>query len=79
MALCSREARDTVEALVKRIEKIETAVEPRFQEHFVAAMAFPHASDPYTNLRRHIRLPEPGSGRAQAPEKEHRRRRRRRR
>ncbi|WP_038036943.1 ASKHA domain-containing protein [Thermopetrobacter sp. TC1] len=78
MALCSREARDTVEALVKRIEKIETAVEPRFQEHFVAAMAFPHASDPYPNLRRHIRLPEPGSSRAQIPEKEHRRRRRQR-
>ena len=27
---------------MRRVEKIETAVEPRFQEHFVEAMAFPH-------------------------------------
>ena len=29
---------------MRTVEKIETAVEPRFQEHFVDAMAFPHAT-----------------------------------
>ena len=31
---------------MRRVEKIETAVEPRFQEHFVGAMAIPHDTDP---------------------------------
>ena len=34
------------------MEKIETAVEPRFQEHFVGAMGIPHATDPYPRLGR---------------------------
>jgi uncharacterized 2Fe-2S/4Fe-4S cluster protein (DUF4445 family) len=33
--------RGEIEALVRRIEKIETAIEPRFQQHFVEAMAIP--------------------------------------
>ena len=37
--------------------KIETAIEPRFQAHFVAALAFPHATDPYANLSQVV-LPE---------------------
>jgi uncharacterized 2Fe-2S/4Fe-4S cluster protein (DUF4445 family) len=37
-------------ATVRRIEKIETAVEPRFQEHFVNANAIPHAVDPFPEL-----------------------------
>jgi uncharacterized 2Fe-2S/4Fe-4S cluster protein (DUF4445 family) len=47
IALLNKKARVEIESLVKRIEKIETAVEPRFQEHFVNAMAFP--SDPLTH------------------------------
>ena len=50
MALCDRGARTRVEALVRRIRKVETAVAPRFQEHFVAANAIPHASDPFPHL-----------------------------
>ena len=46
-------------SVVRRIEKIETAIEPRFQEHFVGAMAIPHKSAPYPNLRRPCRLPAP--------------------
>ena len=42
IALLSGAARTEIEAVVRRVEKIETAVEPRFQEHFVAALAFPH-------------------------------------
>jgi hypothetical protein len=30
--------------------KVETAIEPRFQEHFVAANAIPHATDPFPHL-----------------------------
>ena len=38
---------------MRRVEKIETAVEPRFQEHFVDAMAIPHDADPYPRLAAH--------------------------
>jgi uncharacterized 2Fe-2S/4Fe-4S cluster protein (DUF4445 family) len=43
-------AREEIEKTVRRIEKIETAVEPRFQEHFVNANAIPHAVDPFPEL-----------------------------
>ncbi|HLB81326.1 MAG TPA: ASKHA domain-containing protein, partial [Dongiaceae bacterium] len=42
IALLNLKARDEIAAVVKRVEKVETAVEPRFQEHFVEAMAIPH-------------------------------------
>ncbi len=50
IALCSVAARREAEALVRRIHKVETAIEPRFQEHFVAANAIPHATDPFPHL-----------------------------
>ena len=50
IALLSGEARREIERVVRTVEKIETAVEPRFQEHFVDAMAFPHAPRPLANL-----------------------------
>ncbi|MGD9918465.1 MAG: ASKHA domain-containing protein [Paenirhodobacter sp.] len=58
MALCSRAARRQIEAQVHRITKVETAIEPRFQEHFVAANAIPHATDPFAQLRAIAPLPE---------------------
>ena len=70
MALLSQEARDTVEDLVHNVEKIETATEPRFQEHFVAAIAIPHESAPYPHLGKAIDLPSPP-----APDPKRRRRR----
>jgi len=57
IALCSRAARRLIETTVRRIEKVETAVEPRFQEHFVAANALPHASDPFPELAGIVTLP----------------------
>jgi len=57
IALLNRSARTEIEELVRRVEKIETAVEPRFQEHFVNAMAIPHDVDPYPRLSRTVRLP----------------------
>ncbi len=65
MALLSQHDRDEIERTVRSVEKIETAIEPRFQEHFVAAMAIPHESDSYRHLREVVRLPEsrsPSSG-----------------
>ena len=59
MALLSGESRREIEAVARTIEKIETAVEPRFQEHFVAAMAIPHKTDRYPQLQTMLDLPEP--------------------
>ncbi len=58
MALCNRAARLHIEGLVRRIEKIETAVAPRFQEHFVAANAIPHATAPFPHLLDAVSLPD---------------------
>jgi uncharacterized 2Fe-2S/4Fe-4S cluster protein (DUF4445 family) len=57
IALLSGAARREIESVVRRVEKIETAVEPRFQEHFVEAMAIPHRTAPTPNLERVVTLP----------------------
>ncbi len=57
IALLNKSARDEIEAVVRRIEKIETAVEPKFQQHFVEAMAIPHKTAPFTELRKVVTLP----------------------
>jgi uncharacterized 2Fe-2S/4Fe-4S cluster protein (DUF4445 family) len=67
IALLDSKARTEIEQLVRRVEKIETAIEPRFQQHFVEAMAIPHKTAPYTRLREAVQLPspiaaEPGDG-----------------
>ncbi|MDW3219399.1 MAG: ASKHA domain-containing protein [Acidimicrobiales bacterium] len=56
--LVSAEQRAEVAAAVRSIEKIETATEPRFQELFVAAMAFPHDTAPSPHLAKVVELPE---------------------
>ena len=58
MALLNRGHRAEVQALVRRIEKVETAVEPGFQEEFVAAMALPNKRDAFPRLAERVRLPE---------------------
>ena len=50
IALLNRQSRDLIETLVKNIEKIETALEPKFQDYFVDAMAFPNKADAFPNL-----------------------------
>ena len=57
IALLNRRLRRELERQVRRIEKVETAVEARFQEHFVDAMAIPHRSAPYAKLRAAVALP----------------------
>ncbi len=58
MALLNEQARRAIESVVRDIEKIETAIEPSFQDHFVKAMAIPHKSDPYAKLASAVVLPE---------------------
>lgn len=50
MALLSATARREIEEVADQIEKIETATEHRFQEHFVAAMGIPHTTAPFPHL-----------------------------
>lgn len=77
IALLNQKARDEISAVVRRVEKVETAVEPRFQEHFVDAMSIPHKTAPYTNLRAAVALPAPKTSASAGPESAGRRRRRR--
>jgi uncharacterized 2Fe-2S/4Fe-4S cluster protein (DUF4445 family) len=56
--LLDQRARGEIEQLVRRVEKMETAVEPRFQEFFVEAMAIPHLTAPYPRLRAAVTLPQ---------------------
>ena len=58
MALLNRGHRREIEETVHRIEKIETALEPKFQEHFVYAMALPNKVDAFPNLAKVVTLPE---------------------
>ncbi len=57
IALLNHAARQEICTIVKDIEKIETATEEKFQAYFVDAMAFPHKTDPFTNLRATIDIP----------------------
>jgi len=59
IALCNIAARAEIEWVVHEITKVETAIEPRFQEHFVAANAIPHKTDTFPELSKIITLPAP--------------------
>ncbi len=59
IALLNNKARREIEKVVQWIDKIETAVEPKFQQHFVEAMAIPHKTASYPNLSEAVTLPEP--------------------
>ena len=58
IALCNISARNDIEATVSQIEKIETAIEPKFQDHFVAANAIPHKIDRFPELSKIVSLPD---------------------
>ena len=57
IALHNVAARAAIEKTVREITKVETAIEPKFQEHFVAANAIPHATDPFPELSAVVPLP----------------------
>ena len=77
IALLNRKARDEITRVVKQVEKIETAVEPKFQEHFVGAMALPHKTAPYPHLAKAVNLPAPKVASTGGDDEGGRRRRRR--
>ena len=77
IALLSAAARREIETVTRQVHKIETAVEPRFQEHFVDAMAFPHRTAAYPHLEQVVELPRPAAGATRGPERSQDRRRRR--
>ncbi|MEM7224905.1 MAG: ASKHA domain-containing protein [Pseudomonadota bacterium] len=78
IALLNQKARDEIQRVVRQVEKIETAVEPRFQAHFVEAMGLPHTTAPYPHLSQAVDLP-PRSTPAKASGEDGGTRRRRRR
>ncbi|MGC3937191.1 ASKHA domain-containing protein [Roseobacter sp. EG26] len=57
IALLNTAARAEIEATVRAIHKVETAIEPRFQEHFVNASAIPNAVEPFPILNSIVTLP----------------------
>jgi len=57
IALLNVAARREIESVVRQVEKIETAVEPRFQEYFVDAMAIPNKRDEFPLLFAEVRKP----------------------
>ena len=59
IALLNVPARAEIEAVVLNIEKIETAVEPKFQDYFVNAMAIPNKRDPFPELFSVVGKPTP--------------------
>ena len=50
IALLSAAAREEIERVIRRVEKVETAIEPKFQDYFVAAINIPNAVDEFPNL-----------------------------
>ncbi|HVS77286.1 MAG TPA: ASKHA domain-containing protein, partial [Steroidobacteraceae bacterium] len=66
IALLDRSSRPAIEGLVHAVQKVETAIEPRFQSHFVEAMGIPHSTAQYIHLRKAVSLPEPKAPAARA-------------
>ena len=58
IALCNVASRRGIEATVHQIHKVETAIEPKFQEHFVNASAIPNAVDTFPELSKIVALPD---------------------
>ena len=75
IALLNVGARREIEKVVRDVEKIETAIEPKFQEYFVDAMAIPNKTDEFPLLFANIAKPAAKS--TEAGESGRRRRRRR--
>ena len=76
IALLNQNARDVIEEVIRKVEKIETAVEPQFQAHFVEAMGLPHSTAAFPHLAKAVTLPTPKNGSAGGGNNRGRRRRR---
>ena len=58
IALLNYEMKKEIETQVREIEKVETAIEPKFQDFFVAASNIPNGVDKFPKLRSKIELPD---------------------
>jgi uncharacterized 2Fe-2S/4Fe-4S cluster protein (DUF4445 family) len=61
IALLNRASRKDIENRVQNVEKVETAIDESFQQHFVEALGIPHEKHAFPMLSRVICLPEPTS------------------
>jgi uncharacterized 2Fe-2S/4Fe-4S cluster protein (DUF4445 family) len=59
IALLNFPSRIEIGEILPKVEKIETALEPKFQEYFIDAMALPHKTDPYLELSKVVDIPKP--------------------
>ncbi len=57
IALLNRASRREIEHRVREVEKVETAIDESFQDHFVEALGIPHTKHEYPNLAKVITLP----------------------
>ena len=67
-------SRGEIERVARAVEKVETAVEPRFQDHFVEALAIPHRTQRYPRLAEAVRLPARAADEGGGPARRRRRR-----
>ena len=58
IALLNIQAKEKISKTVKSILKIETAMEPRFQDYFVSASAIPNSVYDFVELRKVVNLPD---------------------
>ncbi|MDC9720779.1 MAG: ASKHA domain-containing protein [Gammaproteobacteria bacterium] len=77
IALLNEASRVEIEQVVRNVEKIETAVEPDFQQLFIDAMAFPNKVDAFPELEKVVTLPSVKEVKAETEGGEKKRRRRR--
>jgi uncharacterized 2Fe-2S/4Fe-4S cluster protein (DUF4445 family) len=57
IALLNFPSRREISEILPKVEKIETALEPKFQEYFIDAMAIPHKTDRFAELAKFVTLP----------------------
>lgn len=58
IALLNRTSRTQIETTIKRIRNVETAIDPRFQQHFSDASSIPNARIEFPSLRNLVSFPE---------------------
>lgn len=57
IALLNFPSRLEIGEILLGVEKIETALEPKFQDYFIEAMALPHKTDRYEELSKVVKIP----------------------
>jgi len=74
IALLSKASRKEIEQRTKGIEKIETAIDEKFQQHFIDAMSLPHSTHEFSHLADVADLPPANPTEPNSPGKRRRRR-----